>query len=401
MTKLDIVNGLRATFGDVVTRQQVLDWCSTNTAQVPNWLMNDQSLRVSRGMYRLPQIDALPGASDIANAVEDPEYVPVTEESSTPASVLAKVDSNMDFMLGKSLVPAAIPCYVQFGNFKVIKAAIAARQFYPIFVTGLSGNGKTASIEQACHELNRECFRVNITCETDEDDLLGGFRLKDGATVFHYGPVIHAMKRGAVLLIDEIDLASSKIMCLQSILEGNGVYLKKIGEFVKPSAGFTVIATANTKGQGSDSGKFVGTSVMNEAFLDRFPATIQQEYPPANTERKILTKLLAVKGKTAEQDTSFVDVLVQWANSVRRAYSEGVVDEVISTRRLIHIINGYVIYSDRKQAIDLSISRFNEETRKTFMDFYTKFDATLVSEDMKDQTPVDGVAVADGSNPFA
>ena len=266
-----------------------------------------------------------------------------------------------------SYVPEKDSNYVPFGNAPSLKMIINSRQFYPVFITGLSGNGKTLGVEQACANLNRELIRVNITIETDEDDLIGGFRLVNGDTVFHNGPVVEALERGAVLLLDEIDLASNKILCLQSVLEGKGVFLKKTGRYVKPAAGFTVIATANTKGKGSDDGRFVGTNVLNEAFLERFPITFEQDYPSPVIEQKIL--------KNVGCELTFAENLVKWAGVIRKTFFDGGVDEVITTRRLVHIAQAYSIFGDRLVAITNCVNRFDDDTKQSFLDLYTKVDA--------------------------
>jgi MoxR-like ATPase len=266
-----------------------------------------------------------------------------------------------------SYVPENDPNYVPFGNAKALKKVVSSRQFYPVFITGLSGNGKTLGVEQACAQLNRELIRVNITIETDEDDLIGGFRLVNGDTVWHNGPVVEALNRGAVLLLDEIDLASNKILCLQSVLEGKGIFLKKTGRYVKPAPGFTVIATANTKGKGSDDGRFVGTNVLNEAFLERFPVTFEQDYPSPVIEQKIL--------KNVGCELTFAENLVKWAGVIRKTFFDGGVDEVITTRRLVHIAQAYTIFGDRLQAITNCVNRFDDDTKQSFLDLYTKVDA--------------------------
>ena len=269
----------------------------------------------------------------------------------------------------QNLIPEKDDSFIKFGNFADLKKIIQSRLFYPSFITGLSGNGKTLSVEQACAQLGRELIRVNITIETDEDDLIGGFRLINGDTVWHNGPVIEALERGAVLLLDEIDLASNKIMCLQSILEGKGVFLKKIGKWVAPTDGFTVIATANTKGKGSDDGRFIGTNVLNEAFLERFPVTFEQSYPSPATEAKILSKLC--------DDDQFTSRLVDWADIIRKTFYDGGVDEVVSTRRLVHIVRAFSIWKDRQKAIQVCLNRFDDETKAAFMDLYDKVDADV------------------------
>jgi len=276
-------------------------------------------------------------------------------------------------------IPEKDDSYVQFGNYASVRKVIASRQFYPIFITGLSGNGKTMSVEQACAATKRELIRVNITIETDEDDLIGGFRLVDGDTVWHNGPVIEALERGAVLLLDEIDLASNKILCLQSVLEGKGVFLKKIGRYVQPASGFTVIATANTKGKGSDDGRFVGTNILNEAFLERFPVTFEQDYPTATVETKIL--------QNAGADDQFAENLVKWAGVIRKTFFDGGVDEVITTRRLVHIVQAYQIFGDRLDAITKCVNRFDDDTKQSFLDLYTKVDAGEDSEYNEEEAP--------------
>jgi len=276
----------------------------------------------------------------------------------------------------QNLIPEKDDNFIKFGNFNDIKKVIQSKIFYPTFITGLSGNGKTFGVEQACAQLGRELIRVNITIETDEDDLIGGFRLVAGETVWHNGPVVEALERGAVLLLDEIDLASNKILCLQSILEGKGVFLKKIGKYVQPAAGFNVIATANTKGKGSDDGRFIGTNVLNEAFLERFPITFEQEYPTPTTEIKILNKLCA--------DAEFCKRLADWADIIRKTFADGGVDEVISTRRLVHIIKAYNIFGDKAKAIQICLNRFDDETKQSFQELYDKVDADVEFKETED-----------------
>ena len=278
----------------------------------------------------------------------------------------------------QNLVPVKDDNFVKFGNFSDIKKIIQSRLFYPAFITGLSGNGKTFGVEQAAAQLNRELIRVNITIETDEDDLIGGFRLVNGETVWHNGPVIEALERGAVLLLDEVDLASNKILCLQSVLEGKGVFLKKTGRYVKPAAGFNIIATANTKGKGSDDGRFIGTNVLNEAFLERFALTFEQEYPTPAIETKILLRVAASLGK---HDEEFCTNLANWGDIIRRTFREGGVDEVISTRRLVHIMRAYAIWGDRMKAIKVCVNRFDDETKQSFVELYDKIDADVSTEE--------------------
>ena len=285
-------------------------------------------------------------------------------------------------VIEQNLVPDKDPNYVPFGNYSDVKKIIQSKMFYPTFITGLSGNGKTFSVEQACAQLGRELIRVNITIETDEDDLIGGFRLVNGETVWHDGPVIQALNRGAILLLDEVDLASNKILCLQSILEGKGVFLKKVGRFVKPANGFNIFATANTKGKGSDDGRFIGTNVLNEAFLERFALTFEQDYPTPKTEQNILEKVAANYGCL---DKKFCENLATWGDIIRRTFKDGGIDEVISTRRLVHVIRAFAIWQDRMKAIKVCVNRFDDETKQSFLELYDKIDADVNTEESNAQ----------------
>jgi hypothetical protein len=282
----------------------------------------------------------------------------------------------------QNLIPQKDATFVSFGNFSDIKKVVSSGLFYPAFITGLSGNGKTFGVEQSCAQLSRELIRVNITIETDEDDLIGGFRLVNGETVWHNGPVVEAMERGAILLLDEIDLASNKIMCLQSILEGKGVFLKKIGKHVVPKQGFNVFATANTKGKGSDDGRFIGTNVLNEAFLERFPITFEQEYPTIGVETKILTKVAeSLKIPLIGENTDFIKHLCTWSEIIRKTFSDGGIDEVVSTRRLVHIIKAYSIFGKKDKALKVCLNRFDDETKSTFVELYDKIDADFQQQE--------------------
>ena len=337
----------------------------------PQWLIKNTDYKVGKSLFKLPTES---GESITSNSKGESEKVlttkaPKTETVSEAAYVVSSLTGD--------IVPKKDPVFVAFGNYPDVKSIIKSKMFYPVFITGLSGNGKTMGVTQACAENKRELIRVNITIETDEDDLLGGYRLKDGQTVWQNGPVIEAMERGAVLLLDEIDLASNKIMCLQPILEGSGVFVKKINRFVKPAHGFNVVATANTKGQGSDDGKFIGTNVLNEAFLERFPITFEQKYPTAKIEEKILVGTLAKSGK---KDADFCKKLVTWADVIRKTYFDGGVDEIISTRRLVHIIQAYTIFNQKVKAIEVCTNRFDDDTKNSFMELYTKVDAGASAE---------------------
>ena len=319
--------------------------------------------RISRGNYKFPSEGNVPLEVVVKK---------LREETSSATSVPDTVTNLMMSTDIEKMVPEKFEGFVSWGYFKEIKSIIRSKMFYPIFVTGLSGNGKTLNVQEACAELNRECVRVNVTIETDEDDLIGGFRLVDGETKFNLGPVAIAMERGAVLLLDEVDLASNKIMCLQPVLEGNGIYIKKINRYIKPAKGFTVIATANTKGRGSDDGKFIGTNILNEAFLERFPITMEQPYPALSIEKKIVLGSMEKYGKVDEE---FATRLVTWAEVIRKSFYEGAVDELISTRRLDHIVKAFAIFKDRMKAIELCVNRFDEDTKASFMDLYSKVDA--------------------------
>jgi len=351
---------------ETVTRTQINNLVADKKISNPNWLKTDK-YKVSRGLYKLP----LSADEVVTDNVE-------TEQSKSQAAYVVS-------SLTDNVVPLKDKDFVSFGNFADVKNVITSKRFYPIFITGLSGNGKTLAVTQACAVAKREMIRVNITIETDEDDLLGGYRLRNGETVWQNGPVIEAMERGAVLLLDEIDLASNKIMCLQPILEGSGIYVKKINKFVKPKFGFNVLATANTKGQGSDDGKFIGTNVLNEAFLERFPITFEQEYPAAKTEQKIIATKLKSAGKA---DEKFATNLVTWADVIRKTYKDGGVDEIISTRRLVHIAEAYSIFKSKMKAIEVCTNRFDNDTKTSFVDLYTKVDAGVsadqILQDKKD-----------------
>jgi len=356
---------------DTLTRAEINSLVSKKKLKNPSWLKTDK-YKVDRGTYKLP-LEGKPTENE--KLMEAPVEATKTEAAYVVSSLVGDI------------VPKKDPIFVSFGNYPDVKQIVKSNQFYPVFITGLSGNGKTMGVTQACAELKKELIRVNITIETDEDDLLGGYRLKDGQTVWQNGPVIEAMERGAVLLLDEVDLASNKIMCLQPILEGSGVFVKKINKFVKPKDGFNVIATANTKGQGSEDGKFIGTNVLNEAFLERFPITFEQSYPSTKIEKKILTNTLKAAGKT---DDKFVDKLTTWADVIRKTYFDGGVDEIISTRRLVHITQAFAIFDNKMKAIQMCTNRFDDDTKNSFVELYTKVDAGANAESiMEDQKKSD------------
>ena len=343
----------------------------------PQWLIKNKDYKVGKSLFKLPVEGDV-----VKNETPNKE----TEKILTPVETKKEAAYIVSSLTG-NIVPKKDPIFVSFGNYPDIKSIVKSNRFYPVFITGLSGNGKTMGVTQACAEAKRELIRVNITIETDEDDLLGGYRLKDGQTVWQNGPVIEAMERGAILLLDEVDLASNKIMCLQPILEGSGVFVKKINKFVKPAQGFNVIATANTKGQGSDDGKFIGTNVLNEAFLERFPVTFEQKYPSVAIEKKILNNTLKASGKS---DVKFIDKLTTWADVIRKTYFDGGVDEIISTRRLVHITQAYAIFDNKMKAIQMCTNRFDDDTKNSFVELYTKVDSGASVEDIiEDQRKAD------------
>ena len=349
-------------FGDdlkEITRKQLVQVEKKYKVSFPQWLVADKDLKISKGVYSMP--------GSVKEKIES-DNTKISNDTKAAYIVSSLTDN---------VVPNKDKDFVSFGNYGDVKNVITSKKFYPIFITGLSGNGKTLAVTQACAVAKRELIRVNITIETDEDDLLGGYRLKDGQTVWQNGPVIEAMERGAVLLLDEIDLASNKIMCLQPILEGSGIYVKKINKYVKPKHGFNVVATANTKGQGSDDGKFIGTNVLNEAFLERFPITFEQQYPAAKTEQKIVATKLKSAGKS---DDKFASNLVTWADVIRKTFKDGGVDEIISTRRLVHIAEAYAIFKNKMKAIEVCTNRFDESTKTSFVDLYTKVDSGASAE---------------------
>jgi len=353
----------------------------------PQWLIKNDDYKLGKidgkMVFKLPKENGEAVAS-VASTTQSTVSEPVAEKVLSKASE-SETKHEAAYIVSSltgNIVPKKDPVFVSFGNYPDIKSIIKSGMFYPVFITGLSGNGKTMGVTQACAENKKELIRVNITIETDEDDLLGGYRLKDGQTVWQNGPVIEAMERGAVLLLDEIDLASNKIMCLQPILEGSGVFVKKINKFVKPTQGFNVIATANTKGQGSDDGKFIGTNVLNEAFLERFPITFEQSYPKPAVEEKILVNTLKKSGKS---DKEFCKKLVTWADVIRKTYFDGGVDEIISTRRLVHIIQAYAIFEKKMKAIEVCTNRFDDDTKNSFMELYSKVDAGASAEQIAEQ----------------
>ena len=346
-------------FGDgaTITKNMVREAAAKANIPVPTWFQD--KCKIGYNAFKLPS----EGGSSAAPITAAPDGAEV--------GLVNLVASNME---KQNLIPAAFEGFVPWGNFSTIEKVVKSGMFYPIFVTGLSGNGKTLMIEQVCAKLNKELIRVNITIETDEDDLLGGFRLVNGETKFVPGPVIEAMERGCTLLLDECDLGSNKLLALQPVLEGKGVFLKKINKWVTPKEGFNVMATANTKGKGSEDGRFIGTNILNEAFLERFAITIEQPYATVATETKIIK---AAMKKYGAEDDEFATNLVTWADVIRKTFFDGGVDEVISTRRLDHIVKAFAIFGDKMKAIELCVARFDEDTKESFLDLYTKIDAGI------------------------
>ena len=349
MTTEEIISKLKASFGSEFTATDIKAFCAMNDIAYATVTKRLKNFKTAKGKWNLEVTTA--AVENIEKSFSSPSVQPVAE---------------------RNLIPEKDNTFVKFGSFPDIKKIIASKLFYPCFVTGLSGNGKTFGVEQACAQLGREIIRVNITIETDEDDLIGGFRLVNGETVWHNGPVIEALERGAILLLDEIDLASNKILCLQSVLEGNGVFLKKIGRFVRPARGFNILATANTKGKGSDDGRFIGTNVLNEAFLERFPVTFEQAYPAPAHEIKILKNVAETLGV---KEDDFCKRLVDWADIIRKTFYDGGIEEIISTRRLVHVLRAFSIFNDKEKAIKVCINRFDDETKQSFLELYDKVDA--------------------------
>lgn len=339
--------------------------------------------RAGRGIYQMSAIANVVAMPRVAPAPRvAPEVVAETASKAVPAPSPRKVTSTSS---EEVYVPASDPTFVKWGYFTDVAKVINSRMFYPMYVAGLSGNGKTMMIEQACAASKREYVRVQITPETDEDDLIGGFRLLDGETVFAKGPVIKAMEAGAILLIDEIDRGSNKLMCLQGILEGKPFMIKKTGEVVVPAPGFNVIATANTKGQGDENGRFIAATIIDEAFLERFTITIEQPYPSASIEKRIINNHMK---KFGVDDADFVEKLVAWGQAIRKTFEDGGIEDMISTRRLCHIVQTFSIFGNRVKAIELCVNRFDADTRAGFLDLYTKIDVQAVP------VPADTVASA-------
>ena len=350
----------------VFRKREVVDAAASLGMKYPGWIFQRDRM-IKRGVY------------DLSPMMANLSAVPVSEAIAPKMVIQPKLQTVIE-----NLVPQVDPTYVPFGFYRDLTKVLKSQNFYPTFISGLSGNGKTTMVEQVCAKLKRECLRVNISIETDEDDLIGGNTLVDGNVVYREGPVLTAMKRGAILILDEIDRGSNKLMCLQAILEGKPYYNKKTGETVYPKAGFNVIATANTKGRGSDDGKFMSAQILDDAFLERFAITVEQEYPAAKIEKQIILNKMEKVGKI---DDEFAEKLVTWADIIRKTFYDGGVEELISTRRLEHIVNAYAMFNSRSKAIELCVNRFDSDTKSAFLDLYKKVDAGSVADDVAVDAP--------------
>jgi len=363
----ELVSKLISIYGNLVDKKTILEYCDQHKLPNPHFLISRRDIKINRD-YDLSKVSSQESNEELMAPALAAQVLPMKQP---------KMNVNMD-----SSIPEKDSTYVPFGFYKQLEQIIKSKIFYPVFITGLSGNGKTTMVEQVAAKLNRECIRVNISIETDEDDLIGGNTLQDGNVVYREGPVIMAMRRGAVLLIDEIDRGSNKLMCMQSILEGKPLFNKKTGEIVRPAPGFTVVATANTKGRGTEDGRFIAAQILDEAFLERFPITVEQDYPSPAVEKKILKNKMQFYGKLDEE---FLEMLVNWADIIRKTFLEGGVDEIISTRRLVNIAQAYSIFDNREEAIKYCINRFDEDTKTAFMDLYTKLSPQPEKEQTSEQ----------------
>lgn len=368
-----LVETLIAKFGEEVSRRNIEETAVNLGLPYPRFIIGNTAFKSGRGMYNLESLNQ----SLTQPAAPVPETAPALAAQVVPLVRQKKLETQVD-----NLVPVRDAQFVPFGFYRDLRKIIDSQIFYPVFITGLSGNGKTTMVEQVCAQSKRECVRVNISIETDEDDLIGGNTLVDGNIVYREGPVLMAMRRGAILLIDECDRGSNKLMCMQSIMEGKPYLNKKTGEVVHPAPGFNIIATANTKGQGTEDGRFIAAQIIDEAFLERFAITVEQEFPNSSVEKKIVINKMTELGCL---DEDFATKLVTWGDIIRKTYADGGVDELISTRRLLHIVKAFYMFNNRLKAIDLCISRFNEETKTAFKDLYTKVD--VKSEDAATEAP--------------
>jgi len=348
-----------------VTKAEIKSICANLGISGAQWFTKDESNRVGRGKYLVPNPALISMQTNVV-----PMKKPVEQSNHRIVNVITDLDTT-------NLIPTPYRNYVPFGDFDDIVSIVKSNRFFPVFITGHSGNGKTMSVEQACAKARRKFICVSMTPETDEGDLLGNYVLIDGNMEWRDGPVTTAARQGAVLCIDEIDYGAQNLSSLQRVLEGKPFMLKKKGELITPTEGFTVFATANTKGKGSDDGRYMFTNVLNEAFLERFPNTYEQQWPPTNVEKKIIKKELDSVGRG---DDDFADKLVMWADTIRKTFLDGGCDEVISTRRLVHIVNTFGIHGDKIKAINLCLNRFDDDTKASFVDLYTKIDAGINPE---------------------
>jgi MoxR-like ATPase len=385
------IDALVSTGKDTVTLDEIKEVASSVGISQPYWFTNDVDNKIRRGVYRVP------GASAVSQVAVPAETINMQAQVIEMPSTKNRIASVLTDLETENIVPQVYKNYVPFGHFDDLISIIGSNQFYPIFITGHSGNGKTMSVEQACAKLKRKFICVSMTPETDESDLFGNYVLINGQMEWRDGPVTVAARQGAVLCIDEIDYGSQNLSSLQRVLEGKPFLLKKKNELISPAPGFTVVATANTKGKGSEDGRYMFTNVLNEAFLERFLNTYEQEWPAAKIEQKILKKELTSLGRP---DDEFAEKLVTWAEVIRKTFAEGGCDEVISTRRLVHIAKTYSVFGDKMKSIALCLNRFDDDTKMSFTDLYTKVDAGANTEVLMAQTQQEEVTAPSEEIPF-
>jgi MoxR-like ATPase len=380
------LDDLIAEFGDTATSKQILDFAESKGLPVPHFILRDDKRKFARGKYRLCSRSALLKKNTMSHAIAAAlDKIEAEEPAMVQSAAVVQIASKRALNVTESFVPDRLDTYVPFGFFDDLRDIINSKLFYPVFIQGHSGNGKTLMVEQVCASLGREVIRVNITKRTDETDLIGSYELIDGSTIRREGPVLTAMRRGAVLLLDEVDLGTEDLLCLQPILEGKPYFDKKTGEIVHPAFGFQICATANTKGKGDADGRYLGANVMNEAMLERFALTEEQDYPDAKTERRILAKNFEA---LEISDDDFIDRLVTWAEAIRKTFKDGAVDEIISTRRLVHIAKAFKIFKkNRMKAIEKCLNRFDAETKTAFLDLYSKIDAEAFKVEAEGKMP--------------
>ena len=378
------LNALIATGKSTVTLDEIKAIAEKLNIGQPYWFTNDDDNRIKRGTYKVPGVTQ---KQNVQTVDMQAQVIPMQKVENKSSNRISSIVTDLEI---ENLVPTKYKNYVPFGNFEDIVSIIESRTFFPIFITGQSGNGKTMSVEQACAKLNRKFVCVSMTPETDESDLFGNFILINGQMEWRDGPVTVAVRQGAVLCIDEVDYGAQNLSSLQRVLEGKPFLLKKKNELIVPAEGFTVIATANTKGKGSEDGRYMFTNVLNEAFLERFPNTMEQDWPPVKVERKIVEKELASAGRS---DNEFAEKLVTWADVIRKTFDEGGCDEVISTRRLVHIARTYGVFGDKMKSIGLCLNRFDEDTKISFTDLYTKVDAGANTETIMAKTVEETIMV--------